>query len=82
MVPAPEPRPKGRSGDYGRHTAWIELFNSGFAPLEISKIYITNDKAKPTMYPVPLGDVNTRIPKRQCNQKFRYHKLELSVRGG
>ena len=51
--------------DYGRHTAWIELFNSGFAPLEISKIYITNDKANPTMYPVPLGDVNTRIPKRQ-----------------
>lgn len=51
--------------DYGRHTAWIELFNSGFGPLEISKVYITNDKANPTMYPVPLGDVNTRMPKRQ-----------------
>lgn len=51
--------------DYGRHSAWIELFNSGFAPLEISKIYLTNDTANKTMYAVPLGDVNTRIPKRQ-----------------
>lgn len=51
--------------DYGRHTAWIELFNTAFAPLEISKVYLTNDRNNPTMYPVPLGDVNTRIPKRQ-----------------
>jgi sodium pump decarboxylase gamma subunit len=51
--------------DYGQHTAWIELFNSTFAPLEISSIYITNDTINPTMYPVPLGDVNTEIPARQ-----------------
>lgn len=51
--------------DYGEHHGWIELFNSNFAPLEISSIYITNDKDDPTKYPVPLGDVNTRIPKRQ-----------------
>lgn len=51
--------------DYGRHSAWIELFNSAFAPLEISKIYLTDDPSNSTKYPVPLGDVNTRIPKRQ-----------------
>lgn len=51
--------------DYGRNSAWIELFNTTFAPLEISSVYITNDKNNPTLYPVPLGDVNTRIPKRQ-----------------
>jgi sodium pump decarboxylase gamma subunit len=51
--------------DYGLHHAWIELFNSNFAPLEISSVYITNDKANPKKYPVPLGDVNTRIAKRQ-----------------
>lgn len=51
--------------DFGRHSAWIELFNTNFAPLEISSVYITTDPAKPRMYPVPLGDVNTRIPKRQ-----------------
>lgn len=51
--------------DYGRHSAWIELFNSTFAPLEISSVYLTTDKNNPTMYPVPLGDVNTDIPRRQ-----------------
>ena len=51
--------------DYGEHHGWIELFNSNFAPLEISSIYITNDKHDPKKYPVPLGDVNTRIAKRQ-----------------
>ena len=51
--------------DYGRHVAWIELFNSTFAPLEISSVYLTNDKNQPKLYPVPLGDVNTEIPPRQ-----------------
>lgn len=51
--------------DYGQHSAWIELFNPNFAPLEISSIFITNDSTNKTMYPVPLGDVNTKIPKRQ-----------------
>ncbi|MDE7411103.1 MAG: OadG family protein [Paramuribaculum sp.] len=51
--------------DYGQRSAWVELFNSTFAPLEISSIYITNDKEKKTKYPVPLGDVNTKMPKRQ-----------------
>ncbi len=51
--------------EYGRHSAWIELFNSNFAPLEISSVFLTTDPAVPKMYPVPLGDVNTRIPKRQ-----------------
>ena len=51
--------------DYGNHGSWIELYNSNFGPLEIAKIYITNDKNNPTKYPVPIGDVNTKIPRRQ-----------------
>lgn len=61
--------------DYGRHSAWIELFNSSFAPLEIANVYLTNNKAvldiedeqvrKSMMYSVPLHDVNTRVPKQQ-----------------
>ena len=39
--------------EYGNHTGWIELFNSNFSPLEISSIYITNDKNDPKKYPVP-----------------------------
>ncbi|MCM1162793.1 MAG: OadG family protein [Muribaculaceae bacterium] len=51
--------------DFGQYSAWVELFNSTFGPLEISSVYLTNDKDNPTKYPVPLGDVNTEIPTRQ-----------------
>ena len=51
--------------DYGERHGWIELFNSAHAPLEISSVYITTDPANPKMYAVPLGDVNTKMPKRQ-----------------
>lgn len=51
--------------DFGQYSAWVELFNSTFGPLEISSVFLTNDPAQPTLYPVPLGDVNTEIPTRQ-----------------
>lgn len=60
-----ENTPDGIADEYGAHHAWIELFNANFAPIEISSIYITNDSANKTLYPVPLGDVNTKMPKRQ-----------------
>lgn len=51
--------------DFGQYSAWVELFNSTFGPLEISSVFLTNDADRPTLYPVPLGDVNTEIPTRQ-----------------
>lgn len=51
--------------DYGLRHGWIELYNSTHAPMEISSVYLTNDKNTPTLYPVPLGDVNTEIPALQ-----------------
>lgn len=62
--------------DYGHHTAWIELFNTTHAPLNIASVFITNNRAtlnkdltvkerKSLMYAVPLGDVLTKMPKRQ-----------------
>lgn len=51
--------------EYGHHKAWIELFNANFAPLEISSVYLTNDPNNPKMYPVPLGDLRTKMGKRQ-----------------
>ena len=51
--------------EYGRHSAWIELFNSNFAPVEISSMFITNDKNNPKKYMIPKGDVLTKVPPRQ-----------------
>lgn len=51
--------------DYGHHAAWIEIFNSNFAPIDIAKVYITDDLENPTKYAIPLGDKATVIKKRQ-----------------
>ena len=51
--------------DYGMHHAWIELFNSTFAPVDISSMYLTDDPANPKKYPIPRMDVNTEMPARQ-----------------
>lgn len=53
--------------DFGGRPAWIELYNSKFAPLEISSVYITTDTttSPDQWYAVPLHDVNTKLPKRQ-----------------
>ena len=51
--------------DYGQTNAWVELYNSTYASMQISSIFLTNDPEVKTMYPVPRGDVNTVIPARQ-----------------
>lgn len=51
--------------EYGQHSAWIELFNGNFAPLNINSIYITNDSTNKTKYAVPVGSELTTIGKRQ-----------------
>ena len=30
--------------DYGKHEAWIEIFNTSFATVDIRNCYLTNDK--------------------------------------
>ena len=51
--------------DYGQCEAWVELFNSTYSAMEISSVYLTNDKNNPTKYPVPRGDKHTKIAPRQ-----------------
>lgn len=62
--------------DYGKHEAWIEIFNTSFATVDIRNCYLTNDKRvldknlsaperSAMMYPIPKGDVLTKIPPRQ-----------------
>ena len=46
---------------YGKRHAWIELFNSTRASMQISNVYVTNDKNVPTKYGVPRGDHNTKL---------------------
>ena len=51
--------------DYGLPNAWVEIFNTSFASVNIEGCYLTNDKDNPTKYPIPKGDVLTLIKPRQ-----------------
>lgn len=51
--------------DYGLHDAWIELFNTSFATVNVEGCFLTNDRNNPTKYPIPKGDVLTQIKPRQ-----------------
>lgn len=62
--------------DYGKQTAWIELFNTSFASVDIKSCFLTNDKRvldntltasqrMAMMYPIPKGDVLTKVHPRQ-----------------
>lgn len=62
--------------DYGKQEPWIELFNTSFATVDIRNCYLTNDRRvldeslsaqerAALMYPIPKGDVKTKLPPRQ-----------------
>ncbi len=51
--------------DYGKKSAWIEIFNTSYGSVDLGGCFLTNDKDNPTKYPVPKGDVLTIIPPRQ-----------------
>lgn len=51
--------------DYGVHNAWVELFNTSFATVNVEGCFLTNDRNNPTKYPIPKGDVLTQVKPRQ-----------------
>ena len=50
--------------DFGKHNAWIEIFNSAYSPINIGGCFLTNDLSNPTKYWIPIGDPATIIPPR------------------
>jgi Na+-transporting methylmalonyl-CoA/oxaloacetate decarboxylase gamma subunit len=51
--------------DYGKKHPWIEIYNSSPGTVDIGGCYLTTDINNPRMYPVPKGDVLTKIKPRQ-----------------
>ena len=50
--------------DFGEHSSWIEIFNSGYNTVDIGGCYLTDDISNPTKYWIPTGDPATKIPAR------------------
>jgi hypothetical protein len=51
--------------DYGKRSGWIELFNSSAGTVNIAGCYLTDDPSNHRKYPIPKGDVLTKIPPAQ-----------------
>ncbi len=51
--------------DYGLRSGWIELYNTSAGTVNIAGCFLTNEKENPKKYPIPKGDVLTKIPPRQ-----------------
>lgn len=51
--------------DFGNRNSWIELFNKSYGTVDIGGCYLSNDPSNLKMYPIPKGDVLTKIPPRQ-----------------
>ncbi|OAV72097.1 hypothetical protein Barb6_01274 [Bacteroidales bacterium Barb6] len=51
--------------DYGKKNAWIELYNTSAGTVNVAGCYLTDDRNNPKKYPIPKGDVQTKISPNQ-----------------
>ncbi|MDR2474466.1 MAG: OadG family protein [Bacteroidales bacterium] len=51
--------------DFGVRNSWFEVFNSAYGTVDIGGCYLTDNLKNPTKYPIPKGDVLTKIKPRQ-----------------
>ncbi len=50
--------------DFGKHSPWIEIFNSAYNTVDVGGLYLTDDLSNPVKYPIAKGQALTKIPKR------------------
>jgi len=55
----------GRTDENGQRSGWIELFNTAYGMVDVAGFYLTDDKANPTKFMIPKGNVKTQVPLRQ-----------------
>ena len=51
---------------YGRHTGWIELYNTSQGTVNYAGCFLTDDRALLRKYMIPKGDLATRLGPRQA----------------
>ncbi|MDD2538267.1 MAG: OadG family transporter subunit [Bacteroidales bacterium] len=51
--------------DFGMHSSWFEIFNTGYGTVDIGGCYLSNDPADLKKYTIPRGDILTKIKPRQ-----------------
>ena len=51
--------------DFGQRSGWIEIYNNTAKTQDLGGRYLTNDRNNPKKYPIPRGDVLTKVPPHQ-----------------
>lgn len=51
--------------DFGQQNAWFEIFNASYGTVDIGGCFLSDDPNNLKKYPIPGGDVLTKIPPRQ-----------------
>lgn len=51
--------------DFGQRHGWIEIYNNTSKTQDLGGRYLTNDRNNPKKYPIPRGDVFTKIQPHQ-----------------
>lgn len=51
--------------DFGKRNGWIEIYNNTAKTQDLGGRYLTNERNNPKKYPIPRGDVLTKIPPHQ-----------------
>jgi Na+-transporting methylmalonyl-CoA/oxaloacetate decarboxylase gamma subunit len=51
--------------DFGQRNGWIEIYNNTAKTQDLGGRYLTNDRNNPKKYPIPRGDVLTRVKPHQ-----------------
>ena len=64
---------------YGVRCSWFEVFNTGYAMVNVGGCYVTNDINNPRKYRIPKGNPKTQIAARAYAVFFAYDKGDRGI---
>ncbi|MFN8422215.1 MAG: CotH kinase family protein [Anaerolineae bacterium] len=57
----------GDVDEAGEHEDWVELYNKGAAPIDLSGYFLSDDPAKPDAWPLPARTLAPGVHRRLCD---------------
>jgi Na+-transporting methylmalonyl-CoA/oxaloacetate decarboxylase gamma subunit len=64
---------------YGVHSGWFELFNTGYSTADVGGCFVTNDLNQPTKYRIPKGDPRTKMASRTYSLLYAYNSVDRGI---
>lgn len=64
---------------YGVHSGWFELFNTGYSTADVGGCFVTNNIDNPTKYRIPKGDPRTKMASRTYSLFYAYNSVDRGI---